>query len=186
MIDMMSSKIFTSVIVCGSVKQPCNPELKGRALAATDLFWLPQAPVPALLQARGACPCLLELESPVVVHAGQSKGKELAGMVTHPPPAATGRTGQHSHSWGDATLPGACFGGFLFVPFNGTGNPREGSHPSAEAVPLSRATKPCQHCLPDTQDAVPACSFVSVNTSVPKSIDRKSVLEYFYFVNYTA
>lgn len=82
---------------------------------------------------------MLEQESPVAVHAGQSKGKELAAMVTHPPPAATGRTGQHSHSWGDATLPGACFGGFLFVPFNGTGNPREGRHPSAEAVPLSRA-----------------------------------------------
>lgn len=118
----------------------CKEALQSTALAAIDPFWLPQAPIPALLQLLGSCP-LLEQESPAAVSAGQSKSKELVGMVTPLPPAVTGRTGERSHSWWDVhTAWGLLHGVFLFVPFNATRNPRKASYPSiGEALPLKHA-----------------------------------------------
>lgn len=158
----------------------CKEALQSTALAAIDPFWLPQAPIPALLQLLGSCP-LLEQESPAAVSAGQSKSKELVGMVTPLPPAVTGRTGERSHSWWDVhTAWGLLHGVFLFVPFNATRNPRKAINRR------SSASETCKHCLPGVlrMKYLPVLS--CVNTSGPNSVGRQSVLEYFYFVNYTA
>lgn len=138
---MVSSKIFTSVLVCGSVKQPCNPEPKGHSPGSRRAILATTGTNPSTAAATRRLPVFVGARVSSCSSCWTKQEQGAGGNGDTLPPAATGRTGERSHSWWDAhTAWGLLREVFLFVPFNATGNPRKGSHPSTgEALPLNHA-----------------------------------------------
>lgn len=141
-VDMVSSEIFTSVLVCRSVKQqPCNPEPKGQSpgshrpiLATTGTNPSSAAGMRRLPMFAGA-----RISSGSSCWTKQEQGAGRNGATPCPScnwknwAALRFLVGCHP-AWG------LLCGEFLFVPFNATGSPREAGQPSTgEAVPPNRA-----------------------------------------------
>lgn len=147
-IDMVSSKIFTSVLVCGSVKQPCNPEPKGQSpgshrpvLATTGTNPSPAAgtkklPTFAGARASSCSSCWTKQEQ----GAGRNGGTPCPNCSWKNWAALRLLVGCLT-SWG---LLLGCFSLCLLMP---QVIPREASHPSTgEALSLNRANTASLTC----------------------------------------
>lgn len=168
--------------MCGSVKQPCNPEPKSQSPVSHRPILATPGTNPSTAAGTGKLPMFVgaRISSCSSWWTKQEQGAGRNGDT--PCPSCSWKSwaalrflvGCHT-AWG--LLPGV----FLFVPFNATGNPRGAIHPG-EALPLNHGNTACLMCSGWSSSLFPPVW--TPLCQIPLTESQSSSI--FYFVNYTA
>lgn len=128
----VSSKILTSVLACGFVKQPCNTEPKGQNPGSHRPIVASTGISPATAAAKGRLPIFARVSiSSLQLQLMLEKAcltKQLVGIVIPPLPSCDEMNQSSDFWWYVHTHWGLLCPVFFFVPSGDTGNPSEASH----------------------------------------------------------